>query len=210
MYGKAMYATSASYAWAPLMFFMLMGYFCFYGDFGKDLYTCARRWLGHLRGGLAQGSVCACAAFGAVVGDVLSGSIAMSAIALPEMRNNRYDDTLAVGHAGLFLHHRRADSAFHHVHSLWCAGRAVHRGSVHGRSLSRPHLHLFLHAGDLGHGVPQAGTCAASAQGTACRSSGFAPRGLSDHRAVRAGHRRHLRAECSPPPKAAASARRAR
>ena len=65
MYGKAMYATSASYAWAPLMFFMLMGYFCFYGDFGKDLYTCARRWLGHLRGGLAQGSVCACAAFGA-------------------------------------------------------------------------------------------------------------------------------------------------
>lgn len=97
MYGKAMYSTSASYAWAPLMFFMLMGYFCFYGDFGKDLYTCARRWLGHLRGGLAQGSVCACAAFGAVVGDVLSGSIAMSAIALPEMRRNQYDDTLAVG-----------------------------------------------------------------------------------------------------------------
>ena len=97
MYGKAMYSTSASYAWAPLMFFMLMGYFCFYGDFGKDLYTCARRWLGHLRGGLAQGSVCACAAFGAVVGDVLSGSIAMSAIALPEMRRNKYDDTLAVG-----------------------------------------------------------------------------------------------------------------
>ena len=50
-----------------------------------------------MRGGLAQGSVCACAAFGAVVGDVLSGSIAMSAIALPEMRNNWYDDTLAVG-----------------------------------------------------------------------------------------------------------------
>lgn len=97
MYGKAMYSTSASYSWAPLMFFMLMGYFCFYGDFGKDLYTCARRWLGHLRGGLAQGSVCACAAFGAVVGDVLSGSIAMSAIALPEMRRHRYDDALAVG-----------------------------------------------------------------------------------------------------------------
>ena len=97
MYGKAMYATSAGYSWSPLMFFMLMGYFCFYGDFGKDLYTCARRWLGHVRGGLAQGSVCACAAFGAVVGDVLSGSIAMSAIALPEMRRNDYDDALAVG-----------------------------------------------------------------------------------------------------------------
>lgn len=97
MYGKTMYATSASYAWAPLMFFMLMGYFCFYGGFGRDLYICARRWLGHMRGGLAQGSVCACAAFGAVVGDVLSGSIAMSSIALPEMRKNGYNDELAVG-----------------------------------------------------------------------------------------------------------------
>lgn len=97
MYGKAMYSTSASYSWSPLMFFMLMGYFCFHSGFGKDIYLCARRWLGHLRGGLAQGSVVACSAFGAVVGDVLSGSIAMSAIALPEMRRNDYDDSLAVG-----------------------------------------------------------------------------------------------------------------
>ncbi|WP_418764318.1 TRAP transporter large permease subunit [Mailhella sp.] len=96
-YGKAMYTTSASYAWSPLMFFMLMGYFCFYGNLGRDLYDCARRWLGHFRGGLAQGSVCACTAFGAVVGDNLSGSIAMSAIALPEMRAAGYDDKLAVG-----------------------------------------------------------------------------------------------------------------
>jgi tripartite ATP-independent transporter DctM subunit len=35
--------------------------------------------------------------FGAVVGDVLAGSIAMAAIALPEMRRNGYDDELAVG-----------------------------------------------------------------------------------------------------------------
>lgn len=97
MYGKVMFFSSGSYHWVPLMFFMLMGYFCYYGELGRDLYSFARNWIGHFRGGLAQGSVCACAAFGAVVGDVLSGSIAMSAIALPEMRNNRYDDTLAVG-----------------------------------------------------------------------------------------------------------------
>lgn len=97
MYGKAMYATSASYTWAPLMFFMLMGYLCFYGEFGRDIYACARRWLGHLRGGLAICSVCACTLFGAVVGDALSGSIAVAAIALPEMRENKYNDALAVG-----------------------------------------------------------------------------------------------------------------
>ena len=95
--GKALYATAGSYSWAPLMFFMLMGYLCFYARFGEDIYNCARRWMGHMRGGLAMGSVVACALFGAVVGDVLSGSIAMAAIALPEMRKNMYDDALAVG-----------------------------------------------------------------------------------------------------------------
>ncbi len=95
--GKALYSTAGSYSWAPLMFFMLMGYLCFYARFGEDIYNCARKWMGHMRGGLAMGSVVACALFGAVVGDVLSGSIAMAAIALPEMRKNRYDDALAVG-----------------------------------------------------------------------------------------------------------------
>ena len=47
--------------------------------------------------GLAVGSVAACALFGAVVGDVLAGSIAMAAIALPEMRKHGYNDELAVG-----------------------------------------------------------------------------------------------------------------
>jgi len=95
--GKALYSTAGSYSWAPLMFFMLMGYLCFYARFGEDIYNCARKWMGHMRGGLAMGSIVACALFGAVVGDVLSGSIAMAAIALPEMRKNMYDDALAVG-----------------------------------------------------------------------------------------------------------------
>ena len=97
MYGSSMYSTSANYTWAPLMFFMLMGYFCSYGNLGKDLYSCARNFLGHFRGGLAQGSAVACTTFGAVVGDSISGTIAMTAIALPEMRNNRYDDSISLG-----------------------------------------------------------------------------------------------------------------
>lgn len=97
MYGSSMYSTSANYTWAPLMFFMLMGYFCSYGNLGKDLYNCARNFLGHYRGGLAQGSAVACTAFGAVVGDSISGTVAMTAIALPEMRGNRYDDSISLG-----------------------------------------------------------------------------------------------------------------
>lgn len=97
MFGKAWVTTVASYNYSPLVFFMLLGYFCFYGGFGQDIYQCARERIGHLRGGLAMGTVIACAMFGAVVGDVLPGSIAMAAIALPEMRKHHYDDGLAVG-----------------------------------------------------------------------------------------------------------------
>lgn len=97
MLGTFWYSTVASYDWSPLMFFLLMGYVCFQGKFGQDLYYAARCWMGHRRGGLANGSVCACTAFGAVVGDSLAGSVAMSAIALPEMRKAKYDDALAIG-----------------------------------------------------------------------------------------------------------------
>ncbi len=97
MLGSFWYGTVSSYDWSPLMFFLLMGYVCFQGQFGQDLYRAARSWMGHWRGGLATGSVCACTAFGAVVGDSLAGSVAMSAIALPEMRQSGYRDELSVG-----------------------------------------------------------------------------------------------------------------
>lgn len=97
MIGKSWYKTVASYPWSPLMFFLLMGYICFHSKLGEDIFLAANRWLGHFRGGLAMAAVAACAGFGAVVGDTLSGSIAMSAIGLPEMRRYRYDDALAIG-----------------------------------------------------------------------------------------------------------------
>ena len=97
LFGTSWFSTCSNYSWAPLMFFLLMGFLCFYSRFGEDLYRTARNWVGHMRGGLAIASVCACTAFGAVVGDALAGCIAMVTIALPEMRRHGYDDKLAVG-----------------------------------------------------------------------------------------------------------------
>ena len=97
LFGTAWFSTCSSYTWAPLMFFLLMGFLCFYSRFGEDLYRTARNWCGHFRGGLAIASVCACTALGAVVGDALVGCIAMMTIALPEMRRHGYDDKLAIG-----------------------------------------------------------------------------------------------------------------
>jgi len=91
------YRTVASYPWSPLMFFILMGFLCFHAGLGRDLFEISRNWIGHLRGGLAMASVAACAGFGAVVGDTLSGTIAMAAIGLPEMKRYNYKDFLAIG-----------------------------------------------------------------------------------------------------------------
>lgn len=95
--GKTWYDTVASFPWSPIMFFILMGYLCFFSNLGRDLFDTAARFIGHLRGGLAMGVVAACTAFGAVVGDNLSGTITMNAISLPEMRKHGYDDKLAIG-----------------------------------------------------------------------------------------------------------------
>lgn len=37
LFGTAWFSTCSSYTWAPLMFFLLMGFLCFYSRFGEDL-----------------------------------------------------------------------------------------------------------------------------------------------------------------------------
>ena len=95
--GLSWFETVRSYPWSPLMFFLLMGYICFYSGLGSDLFKMANALIGHLRGGLTIAAVIACAAFGAVVGDTISGSVAMTAIGLPEMRKYKYSDSLSIG-----------------------------------------------------------------------------------------------------------------
>jgi TRAP-type C4-dicarboxylate transport system permease small subunit len=52
MLSTSWYKTVASYNWSPLMFFVLMGYFCFFSGLGEDLFRAASKFMGHLRGGL--------------------------------------------------------------------------------------------------------------------------------------------------------------
>lgn len=91
------YNTASNYAWSPFMLFIFMGFVCFVAKLGGDLFFAANKWLGHLKGGLGIAAVGACTAFAAVVGDTLSGSITMTAVALPEMRKYKYNDFLSVG-----------------------------------------------------------------------------------------------------------------
>jgi tripartite ATP-independent transporter DctM subunit len=99
------YRTTGTYSYSAVNFFVLVGYFCLYARFGSDLYYAAYKWFGHLRGGLAIATVGACTGFAAIVGDSLSATATMGAVALPEMKKYRYNDRLSAGSicGGAFL-----------------------------------------------------------------------------------------------------------
>ncbi len=97
MVGHTWFDTVAQYPWAAAASFIVMGFICLNSGFGENLFHAANKWFGHMRGGLCISSIGAIAGFSAVSGDTLTGSVTMSAIALPEMRKHKYDDVLSIG-----------------------------------------------------------------------------------------------------------------
>ena len=77
--------------------FILMGNLIFYAGFGEDLYRAARRWAGHLPGGLAVTTVLACTGFAAACGSATATAATMGRIAAPEMKKFGYDQRLSLG-----------------------------------------------------------------------------------------------------------------
>ena len=89
------YSSMASYTWACLPLFILMGCALSLSGIGTDLYTFMRNMLGKVRGGLAMATVCACGLFAAVCGDSVATAVTMGKVALPEMKRYKYSDGLA-------------------------------------------------------------------------------------------------------------------
>jgi tripartite ATP-independent transporter DctM subunit len=80
-----------------LPMFVLMGNLAGASGMGRDLYSAAYTWIGHLRGGLASATIVASACFAAMSGSSAASAVTMGRVALPEMRRYRYDDSLATG-----------------------------------------------------------------------------------------------------------------
>jgi len=97
MTGSQIIETATNYNLSIIPLFVLMGAFIYRADISSDLYEAAHARLGHLRGGLAQSTVLACAAFSAVCGSSLATAATMTRVALPSMRAYRYSDRLATG-----------------------------------------------------------------------------------------------------------------
>lgn len=83
------------YALVPL--FVLMGSFCFQTGVSKHLYYAVNAWIGHYRGGLAMATVGACAGFAAVSGSSLATTATLGTVAMPEMKKYKYDMALSTG-----------------------------------------------------------------------------------------------------------------
>ncbi len=91
------YTTFASNNLSVIPLFILMGSFALAAGMSENLFRAVYKCLGHLRGGVAQATIVACACFAAISGSSLATAATLGAVALPEMRKYRYDDSLATG-----------------------------------------------------------------------------------------------------------------
>ncbi len=91
------WAKATHYTFTVVPLFIFMGSLIFYAGFGKDLYESARKWVGHLPGGLALTTVLACTGFAAACGSSTATAATMGKIAVPEMDRFGYDRRLSLG-----------------------------------------------------------------------------------------------------------------
>jgi len=89
------YRTTANYFYIVIPLFVLMGSLCGSSGISRRLFNTADKWMSGLPGGLAMGTIGACAAFGAVCGDTLAAVGTMGKVALPEMKRHKYPDALS-------------------------------------------------------------------------------------------------------------------
>jgi tripartite ATP-independent transporter DctM subunit len=91
------FAQFNSDALACIALFILMGNLGFRSGISRRLYDTAYRNVGQFNGGLCMATVIACAVFAAMCGSTTATAAAMGAIALPEMKRFKYNDSLATG-----------------------------------------------------------------------------------------------------------------
>lgn len=91
------WSKATNYTFTVVPMFILMGNLIFAARFGEDLYNVARKWVGHLPGGLAVTTILACTGFAAACGSSTASAATMAKIAVPEMDRYKYSRKLSLG-----------------------------------------------------------------------------------------------------------------
>ena len=95
--GTAPFSRAATYVFLIIPLFVLMGYIAFEAGLAKNAFETAKRWLGHIPGGVAMAVIAGNAAFGACSGSSIAATATMGKISLPEMERLNYSPRLAAG-----------------------------------------------------------------------------------------------------------------
>lgn len=90
-------ALGASYTYAVLPLFILIGTIAEITGIAEGTFVAMQKWLGRIRGGLLYAVVTANAAFGACSGISTAGNVVFGRIALPELEKAKYDRKLSLG-----------------------------------------------------------------------------------------------------------------
>jgi tripartite ATP-independent transporter DctM subunit len=94
---SAFYSTITSYLITTVPLFVLMAFILNESGLVRDLFQFFNDWFGHFRGGLAFAATIANGGMAALSGSSSATAGAMSAIAVPQMREHGYDDRLSAG-----------------------------------------------------------------------------------------------------------------
>lgn len=92
-----LYSKFTSYSFSPVPMFILMGYLLYYSGMLETLFDVAKKWIGHVPGGLVSSGVIGGAAFGAVCGSGNAASATLSRVVVPELLRAKTDRALAFG-----------------------------------------------------------------------------------------------------------------
>lgn len=88
---------AATYKFAVLPLFMLMGVLAGETGIATGTFDAGRKWLGRTRGGLLMGTIAANLIFGACSGMSTAANAVFGKIAYPELKRNGYDESLSLG-----------------------------------------------------------------------------------------------------------------
>jgi len=94
---KDIFSVLSSYGFTVIAMFVFMGQVGASGGVARSLYDSAYRFIGHIPGGLALGTVVAGTAFKAICGSSPATAATFATIAVPEMDRYGYDKRLSCG-----------------------------------------------------------------------------------------------------------------
>jgi tripartite ATP-independent transporter DctM subunit len=94
---KDIYYVLSAYGFTVIPMFVLMGQLGASGGIARNLYDSAYKFIGHVPGGLAIGTVAAATAFKAICGSSPATAATFATIAVPEMDRYGYDRKLSCG-----------------------------------------------------------------------------------------------------------------